>query len=113
MSERGNPTLTQRAEIEQSSSSRIGCPPTFISHPCTSSLPPLYATPPHGSYATPLCSVPGLLPRHRVVVVKPVPSRAPARIAPCHYHVSYGRLFYRSSVTPLDLVVEVILMRIA
>ncbi|KAJ7791155.1 armadillo-type protein [Mycena olivaceomarginata] len=55
----------------------IGCPPTLISLPCTNSLPPLYATPPHGSYATPLrrFSFPHLLLRHRVVAVKPALSR--------------------------------------
>ncbi|KAJ7920368.1 hypothetical protein B0H13DRAFT_2656459 [Mycena leptocephala] len=54
----------------------IGCP-TSISVPRTSSLPPLYATPPHGSYATPLrlFSVPRPLPRHRVVAFKSALSR--------------------------------------
>ncbi|KAJ7914180.1 hypothetical protein B0H13DRAFT_1873253 [Mycena leptocephala] len=58
--------------------------------------------------------LPRPLPRHRVVAIKPTPSRASACNAPRHSHVpafSYGCLFYRSSVTPLDLHVEVILVR--
>jgi hypothetical protein len=49
----------------------IGCPPSFISVPCTSSLPPCTPRPPTAAMlpAAPLLRFPRPLPRHRVVAV--------------------------------------------
>ncbi|KAJ7939818.1 hypothetical protein B0H13DRAFT_2300527 [Mycena leptocephala] len=66
----------------------------------SSSLPPLYATPSHGSYMLPRCAAspfPRPLPRHRIVAVKPRSLARPlamlhATLTPLSF--SYGRLFY-------------------
>ncbi|KAF8147531.1 hypothetical protein K438DRAFT_1989596 [Mycena galopus ATCC 62051] len=79
----------------------------------SSSLPPSYATP----YATSRrrCSIPRPLPHHRVVAVKLGLARPLTMPHATLTSSSFacGRLFYRSSVAPLNLHVVVILIHIA
>ncbi|KAJ7879330.1 hypothetical protein B0H13DRAFT_2346152 [Mycena leptocephala] len=82
----------------------IGCPPTLISHHCTNSLPPLYATLPHHSYATPLRRFSVSHAYFLATALSPSSplSRAPARNARHHSHVPFLSPAAASSVALLS-----------
>ncbi|KAJ7925684.1 hypothetical protein B0H13DRAFT_2314274 [Mycena leptocephala] len=90
----------------------IGCPPTFISHPCTNSLPPLYATLPTAAMLPRCASSPSPTPASTSPCCRrQARSRASTRNAPRHSDVPFPSL--RPLLLSLFCRLPVILMHIA